>query len=294
MEINEEVKEKVIQMWNNGNHIYEILRSMPYTQELNKKILNELRKDGTLKWRLKSKITSEKIKELYMKYQDIYEICKITGLSIGTIKSYLYSEKIKFRKKIFGKKTHEIIQMLKDGISISEISNQKDVSRQYVYYLRSQAGIKQKNKITADRLKKMYDNGMNVYEISEKVGLSVKTVLSYLYSLGIKNIHLKESCNKTLEILKMINENISVKEIAKKMNVSKAYVYNLRVNIKGKYPVEKPIIQYDTDGNFIKRFDSIKSASQALNISASNICSVCKKRIKSTSGYIFKYEKEII
>lgn len=55
---------------------------------------------------------------------------------------------------------------------------------------------------------------------------------------------------------------------------------------------EKPVLQYDKEGNFIKRFDSVKKAAIELNLNQSSIHCVCKKqrRYKSTGGYIFKYE----
>lgn len=55
---------------------------------------------------------------------------------------------------------------------------------------------------------------------------------------------------------------------------------------------EKPVLQYDKDGNFIKKFDSVKKAATELNLNESSIHYVCKKqrRYKSTGGYIFKYE----
>lgn len=56
---------------------------------------------------------------------------------------------------------------------------------------------------------------------------------------------------------------------------------------------EKPVFQFDKNGNFIKKFDSVKIAAQELNLSESSIHCVCKKqrRYKSTGGYVFAYEK---
>lgn len=52
-------------------------------------------------------------------------------------------------------------------------------------------------------------------------------------------------------------------------------------NLKNK----KPILQYDLDNNFIKEYDSAKSASIELNVDASCIIKTCKDKLKTTGGY---------
>lgn len=52
----------------------------------------------------------------------------------------------------------------------------------------------------------------------------------------------------------------------------------------------KPIIQYDRDNNFVKRWDSIKEITQKLNISRSGIVDCAKGRTIQFKGYIWKYE----
>ena len=52
----------------------------------------------------------------------------------------------------------------------------------------------------------------------------------------------------------------------------------------------KPILQYDLEGNFIKRFRSIGEASRCLNADSSSISKVCRKIKKTTKNYIFNYE----
>lgn len=293
MELNEEVKEKIIQMWDDGKHIYEIAREMPYCENTSYKIIEQMQRDGVLKWRSKRKIVATKIKDMYLSGQSIPEISQKTDLSESTVKCYLYSENMKLQQKKVSKKTLDIMNMIRDGVEVSKICSEKKVSRQYIYFLQSQMGIPTKHKVTAEKIKEMYDSGMCVEQISEKVERTKKTVLFYLYSYGYKNIRIKEVSNKTIEIFRMLNEGVKVSEISKKMNVSRAYIYILRKNI-GKYPMAKSVIQYDINGNFISRFDSIKSASETLNIDPSTICAICRKRIKSSHGYIFKYEKEII
>lgn len=55
---------------------------------------------------------------------------------------------------------------------------------------------------------------------------------------------------------------------------------------------EKPVLQYTKDGQFLKRFDSVKKAAIQLGLTESSIHCVCKgiRRYKSTGGYVFKYD----
>jgi hypothetical protein len=52
----------------------------------------------------------------------------------------------------------------------------------------------------------------------------------------------------------------------------------------------KPIIQMDKNNNVMQEWDSLKSASQFLNIKSGDISSVCNGRQKSAGGYIWKYK----
>lgn len=52
-----------------------------------------------------------------------------------------------------------------------------------------------------------------------------------------------------------------------------------------------PVLMYSKDGKFIKRFDSIRGASEELNIHCGSIVECCQgKRRKSAGGYVWKYE----
>jgi len=53
---------------------------------------------------------------------------------------------------------------------------------------------------------------------------------------------------------------------------------------------KRPIIQMDESNNKIKRFDSIKDASEYLHISKGDICRVCKGDRKRAGGFKFSYE----
>lgn len=58
----------------------------------------------------------------------------------------------------------------------------------------------------------------------------------------------------------------------------------------------KPILQFDLNGNFIKEYESITQASKELNNSLNNISQCCLGRSRTSKGYVFKFknDKEIL
>lgn len=54
------------------------------------------------------------------------------------------------------------------------------------------------------------------------------------------------------------------------------------------------VYQYDLNGNFIEEYQSVRTAANALKISHSNISRSCNKIVKHASGFIFRYNKEIV
>ena len=59
-------------------------------------------------------------------------------------------------------------------------------------------------------------------------------------------------------------------------------------NVKEKH--YKKIVQYDKNMQFIKKWNSILSASIQNNIDSSSITKVCKGNRKTAGGYIWRYE----
>lgn len=66
--------------------------------------------------------------------------------------------------------------------------------------------------------------------------------------------------------------------------------------LKGKpaYKKWKGVLQYTKEGVFIKDWNSLSEIEKELGYSAGNICSCCKKRIKTAYDYIWRYkEREV-
>lgn len=75
-----------------------------------------------------------------------------------------------------------------------------------------------------------------------------------------------------------------------KKNLSKSMIGK-----KGKdAPRSKPILMYDKEGNFIKRFDSTADANEYFGKArgCSSICGCLRGRRKTAYGFIFKYENK--
>lgn len=53
--------------------------------------------------------------------------------------------------------------------------------------------------------------------------------------------------------------------------------------------LSKTILQFDIDGNFIKKWKSAKEIERALGFASSNISSVCKGKFKQRYGYKWRY-----
>lgn len=51
----------------------------------------------------------------------------------------------------------------------------------------------------------------------------------------------------------------------------------------------RPVLQFDTEGNFINKWESIKDAQVGLNIISKNISCCCKQKVKLVGGYIWRY-----
>lgn len=54
----------------------------------------------------------------------------------------------------------------------------------------------------------------------------------------------------------------------------------------------KPVIQYDLQGNFIKKWGSMTEASRSLNIGTPHITQCCNKERRKAGNYIWRYEAD--
>lgn len=55
----------------------------------------------------------------------------------------------------------------------------------------------------------------------------------------------------------------------------------------------KPVIQFSLDGDFIKRWDSIREIERSTSMCCGNISSACNGKLKAAYGYIWKFEGDM-
>lgn len=55
---------------------------------------------------------------------------------------------------------------------------------------------------------------------------------------------------------------------------------------------KRPILQFDTNGNYIKEWEYIKQVTDTLGIAGSNITRCCRGKQKTAGGYVWKYKEE--
>lgn len=79
---------------------------------------------------------------------------------------------------------------------------------------------------------------------------------------------------------------ISSPKNARKMFGDKNPMFNTR-----NPSVQRSVIQYDKEMNFIKKFDNLTDAAKEVGAFISSITFCCKGRYSSCKGYIFRYEK---
>lgn len=58
-----------------------------------------------------------------------------------------------------------------------------------------------------------------------------------------------------------------------------------------KSPSHKPVLQYDLDGNFIRKYYGIMEAQRETGVQFKNISKVCHGERNSAGGYFWKYEE---
>ena len=74
-----------------------------------------------------------------------------------------------------------------------------------------------------------------------------------------------------------------------------SFYYNLMYGTRVQRIAEKnnkPILQFDLEGNFIREWESITQASKELNNSLNNISQCCLGRSRTSKGYIFRFKDD--
>ena len=157
----EQDKQTIITWWNNYVPIKSIIRMLPYRYTTAKKMIDDLRQNGTLKPRKENQkeFTRQKVLGVYNSgITSISEIANQLGLSKYTVRNFLVEAKLNrkrpqhnynTRKKTeidtLCIKTQNIIEELKSGKLVKEIAKTQNVSRQYVAMINDKYVKEQQN-----------------------------------------------------------------------------------------------------------------------------------------------------
>ena len=180
-----------------------------------------------------------------------------------------------------------------------------------------------KSIITGKLLKPIVGNGgylqVNLYENGNRKTHKIHKLVSYafqeicgLYFNGCECDHLDTNKkNNIAENLRNVtpleNHNnpltklhISISKIGKStwgfgLKYTQEHRDNISKSLKGKYtlstnPNSKPILQFDLDMNFIKKWDCLQDAVNELGLSQPNLSLCLTNRRKTAGGFIWKYK----
>ena len=150
MIIKDEEKAQIKRLWDSGVAYATIIRLIPYKQVVATAMLKELRRDGTLPDRpTKGARTKAKVLELYNNGEkNPYKIASIIGCSKQTVNCCLrglnrgkpahnYKPTKPTEFNTLSDKTRAIVHDLKDGCKPNALVKKHNVSRQYIYVLKS-------------------------------------------------------------------------------------------------------------------------------------------------------------
>lgn len=142
----ESEKELLIRLWDSGKTNKEIFQLFPYKQQYLRQQIKKLKEDGVLKG--KNAKTQEKTREKILQayhsgMTNPYEIAEYVGICMLYVNNVLCEEKLNrkrppqnYKKKELSESTKKIIDEIKNGTPIANISKKYSVSTQYVYFCR--------------------------------------------------------------------------------------------------------------------------------------------------------------
>lgn len=133
---------------------------------------------------------------------------------------------------------------------------------------------------------------MNVvlYKNGKQKNISVHRLVGIMF---IPNPENKPEINHK-DTNKLNNHISNLEWNTKKENIEHAWDNGLCKIVVGEGNLHnKPILQYDLQGNFIKDWISTAEAERELKINNSNITQCCKGKRNKAGGYMWRYKEEV-
>lgn len=179
----------------------------------------------------------QKICEYYLQGNSVKKTAELLKLSQPTIYAYLRKAGINYQESPIhnhrGKTAKEVspqkIQLLKklvsEGCKISEIAKIINFSTTKIRKLLQSLQIPSIIEVRANIVRDMVDSGLSLNEICEKTGKGYSNLLNYLKRHGVTTPQRRQREN----IIKLLENGLRDKEIAEKLNISKASVKEIRL-----------------------------------------------------------------
>ena len=241
----EERKEKTLELYNQGIEVKEIAKRLNVTVETINTYIKELEEEGrvekrkTLRKTSKKEENKEKILELYNQGLEIKEIAKRLNISDTTI--YKYIKELKEEGRIQKRKTlakkdinkEETLELYNSKMKVKEIAKKLNVSvvtiRTYIKELKEEGKVQNNGKEERkEEALELYNQGLEIKEISKRLNVTAVTINTYIKEL-IEEGRIEERKNlkqrKKEEVLRLYNQGIETKEIAKKLNLAYSTIH---------------------------------------------------------------------
>lgn len=169
----------------------------------------------------------------------------------------------------------------------------------YIYLIYDQKN----KKIYIGQKKGKIEKSINYYGSGKKIKDIIKSRGAYFLKKSVLGVCCsKEELNKAeIECIEFFNSTNTIYgynivlgggTVAGLIHNKKSFINRQKRWMDNGYPCSKKIIQYDLNGNFLKHYDSIKSASDLNKILSPDIIAVCKGRQKSAGGYLWSYKEK--
>lgn len=160
----------------------------------------------------------------------------------------------------------------------------KPINNDETYYNRISYGL---NRDFTHRLvaKTFLKNPFNLPEVNHKEGNKKYFNFAGTYKNNYEDGNL-EWCNRKQNMEHASKNGLLNRDSEKR---KEAVRKNQKISIEKN---KEPVLMYDTDGNYLAQFESMKMAGHLLNIEKTNISRSCRKEGFTAGGFIWKYKNK--
>ena len=158
----------------------------------------------------------------------------LTGVKLDPIRAEKLAEaRIKRSEKI-RPKHEQICQLLSEGLSRTKIAKMFDISIANVSQIAKKYGFKMMefspplDQISIGLIKTDIINAISYNKIAKKYNVSLSTIVRIRNKFELKSPKHKLNKEMVLEIVQLLNENVSIADIAKKFNIAKKTVSGIK------------------------------------------------------------------